>query len=468
MTQPLSSCQMSCERATVALVTAMVLGVSEGVWILARWGAVVPGAWAKFLLLLAVLLCYTTLAALLAPIEAATAPLVGCLSKLLGGKDRWADRLWSVGIVSSVVLLWIVRPHHVDPILDFIMFTIDAVWGEGAAPESRVLPLLIFCLVVLASLWSSSALFRRYGQPGARGRLLVVVGAIGTGQWLLWYQASHNENQYPYIHGLMCIAAFMSLRQAVNAALGGRAIRSSRVWIMGWLALIGSGVSLNFMLDNSRATEARLMFNSDGARSVVFFLRSLWDDDGDGYSPHFGGDDTDDRNPNVHPGNRERPGDGMDNDGWGGDCPDGSLADNAHRSLAKPQFTLSRPMRRILCISVDALRMDAMDHAPMLSVLSRNHVSFTSARASGALTMTSYWSFLRGLTPRLFSISDQSTFVESLRHSNIPTAAVLCDFFPREFVFDRSYGDISGDDTSPSSASTTATLQAWSFSKMVL
>ncbi len=56
-------------------------------------------------------------------------------------------------------------------------------------------------------------------------------------------------------------------------------------------------------------------------RRIVLAGRALLDRDGDGHSAMLGGGDCDDSDPAVHPGAAEIPGDGVDNNCFGGDAP---------------------------------------------------------------------------------------------------------------------------------------------------
>jgi choline-sulfatase len=110
----------------------------------------------------------------------------------------------------------------------------------------------------------------------------------------------------------------------------------------------------------SDATLTAVMDHSIGGAKLVGVGRMLVDHDGDGYSPFFGGPDCDDHDKDVHPGAREVPNDGIDNDCTGGDRvksveitggPAPDVKDPAPPTA--PSFT-----GNVLFIMVDTLRAD--------------------------------------------------------------------------------------------------------------
>lgn len=453
-------------RLNVAVIACLTVGLLEGVIVLGRWGHLMPGAWNHAVCLSVVVLCYAVLALAWLPVELCSFALVLVLTRALtrekGNPERTESWLWTLGVVLVPCVLFFLRPHHVAPILDFVAYIGARALGQDQSPFSQTTILLLLAPLIALAIHRPAAFFRRVlgMREGVSLQLrwaagvLVALAAVAT----LWYQASHHENQHPYLHGSLIIATLVLMRWSI-AAIGPRNLIVG-AWRWGALLvlLLLSVVALHSILQGSSAVESRVMVNTDGARSIVFALRSRTDRDGDGFSPFFGGDDADDHSSDLHPGRLEIIGDGIDNDGSGGDLP--VLGDSA-QPTAHRGFTLPDPMRRVLCISVDALRPDVLDVAPNLKKLKSRSVAFTSARASGALTLTSYWSFVRAQTPRLFGRLDTQHLGTWLKDGGVESVAVLCDFFPDTLVFDRSYGRVSGDDLSPGPASTDATLEAW-------
>ena len=164
----------------------------------------------------------------------------------------------------------------------------------------------------------------------------------------------------------------------------------------------------------SEATVAAVTERSYVGPRMIAALRKLSDHDGDGYSAFFGGPDCDDNNPDVHPGAKEIPGNGIDDNCVGGDAPiDPGLQPTP---VERPDAgTAAAPAEAItggdnvVIIFVDTLRFDHLGVAgyqragasltPRLDAFAKQAVVFKRAYSQAPNTPRSVPSFLTSRYP---------------------------------------------------------------------
>ena len=142
-----------------------------------------------------------------------------------------------------------------------------------------------------------------------------------------------------------------------------------------------------------------------GLSHALGLATSLWDRDGDGFSPLFGAGDCDDERADVHPLQLDVPGDGVDQDCSGADAAL-PIQERAPRSRLSGSLRDRPP--HILLLSYEALRADRLSVLgrpgppllPNLELLARQGVLFGNAYSSSCWTVPSMWSLLSGAAPR--------------------------------------------------------------------
>ncbi len=96
--------------------------------------------------------------------------------------------------------------------------------------------------------------------------------------------------------------------------------------------------------------------------TVLEPLAELTDQDGDGYSDHFGGGDCNDHSRAIHPAAREIPGNGVDENCLGGDLRISQADRQAVQPVApRPRRRAAVPLRQrwnLMIILIDAMRAD--------------------------------------------------------------------------------------------------------------
>src|SRR5690606_22298700 len=99
-----------------------------------------------------------------------------------------------------------------------------------------------------------------------------------------------------------------------------------------------------------------------GAKAVVAIGWAIFDADGDGYSPFFGGPDCDDTRADVNPGAAEIPDNGVDDNCLGGDRTAEAPADDAGAGTLPAAATTRRLGfdGNLVFIAIDTLRADRL------------------------------------------------------------------------------------------------------------
>lgn len=155
---------------------------------------------------------------------------------------------------------------------------------------------------------------------------------------------------------------------------------------------------------------------------------TLTDRDGDGYSALFGGEDCDDRDPTIHPGAADPPGDGIDSDCFAGDGgPEvSSMSDGRYH----PERLYEEPPN-ILLITADALRPDHLGcfgyerkTSPFIDELCAKSYRFHEAIAQSSRSIRSIPSTFTGFMPSQIAYGSEYLFPELLPE-NVLIAEVL-------------------------------------------
>ena len=188
-------------------------------------------------------------------------------------------------------------------------------------------------------------------------------------------------------------------------------------------------------------------------------LASLADRDGDGFSHWFGGLDCDDGDAEVQPLGRDLPGDGVDQDCFGGDLSraevDADLAARAARRRTGP-----RRVDNVILIAVDTLRADALGYAgadhpssPNLDRLAGRATVFREAYTQAPMTRRAFPALLAGRFPSnihwldlhtsykyTVSHADNVYLAEVLEAAGLSTALAIAFNYAQRSRFDQGFG----------------------------
>jgi len=198
--------------------------------------------------------------------------------------------------------------------------------------------------------------------------------------------------------GAAIAAVAFVLAWATRGRVPDRPDRVAAVVVAFWLAAIGVVLRLSPLEAARKIAGARAAFVTEALQSG----RRLLDFDGDGYARALGGGDCDDRDPMIHPGALDVPGDGVDTDCDGEDATD-PLPPPAQMAAVPDTVP---PNLDLLLITIDTLRADhlgcygyARPTSPVIDALAAEGALFENGWAHAPSTRYSMPAIAAGRWP---------------------------------------------------------------------
>ncbi len=380
---------------------------------------------------------------------------------VIGGPARWFAR--SPAGAVTVLTGGLYLAAAIAPALRMMLTIITSFHSKQLAALAvlglfLVMPAVAGVFVVVVA-WPIELVVRRLGRFASPGVALVLVGVVFA-----------VLSRGVVLNALRTLRAVDGVPFAIGAAaLGGNfvVIVAASIWVerrarpvrlravaAALAATVVAFVASTLTFGARQSVASTIFMRSKVAGVMVRALQSVVDLDRDGYSAIYGGRDCNDLDKRIHPGARDVPGNGVDENCTGADAlPEQDLGDGQMAEVTGP---LAGVRPSFVLLSIDTLRADHVGAygyrrptTPNIDRFAASAARFTHAHCTSPTTILSISSLWTGRYPGHIAwgseiqypqlLEENATISETLGAAGYATAA----FYNTEF-FQRTPGFLRG------------------------
>jgi hypothetical protein len=309
---------------------------------------------------------------------------------------------------------------------------------ERAASYLMLMAIVTVCALLIHIVGASGRMHRylRLGWVAALSAAILLVYYFDSRVEVQLYEFTMHRWLYfaGVILAMSLVGTLLWQASPINSWWQGRSISVRRSISVGAISLLLASTAFTFWhFGRDQQLKTHIFYRSTQAKQNFKLARWALDRDRDGYAALLDGGDADDSTAEINPGVTEVPGDGVDNNGLGGDLAtqDVEAWRNLHHSL-RPALPQASRRYNVVYFFIDTVRADHMSAygyhrktTPNLDRLAERGVLFENGFSPAARTaeaiprfmQSSYWDARIASWPEVLTRSGYQTMLFPGRRS---------------------------------------------------